>query len=193
MKAERVLWAAAAYNLLFGVFAGMQTVVFQTLLSKVIPVNYRGRLMGLRNFLASLTTVVVAWFGGNYLVGSPPTAAGYGWVFLLAFVLTTTGLLVLALVVTGFVLAHQIDQQPATIAMSGAALLMLLQNLPHQGGLRLPQAPGLGFVGIHRERFIAASARMGNMIGATPKGMFIPGIDNIKYQRGVTGDGWMQP
>jgi Na+/H+ antiporter NhaD/arsenite permease-like protein len=40
-------------------------------------------------------------------------------------------LLVLALVVTGFVLAHQIDQQPATIAMSGAALLMLLQNLPH--------------------------------------------------------------
>jgi predicted MFS family arabinose efflux permease len=54
--------------------------------------------MGLRNFLASLTTVVVAWFGGNYLVGSPPTAAGYGWVFLLAFALTTTGLLVLALV-----------------------------------------------------------------------------------------------
>ncbi len=40
-------------------------------------------------------------------------------------------LLVLALVVTGFVLAHQIDKQPATIAMSGAALLMLLQNLPH--------------------------------------------------------------
>jgi len=40
-------------------------------------------------------------------------------------------LLVLALVVTGFVLAHQIDQQPATIAMSGAALLLLLHNLPH--------------------------------------------------------------
>jgi Na+/H+ antiporter NhaD/arsenite permease-like protein len=40
-------------------------------------------------------------------------------------------LLVLALVVAGFVLAHQIDKQPATIAMSGAALLMLLHNLPH--------------------------------------------------------------
>lgn len=40
-------------------------------------------------------------------------------------------LLVLALVVTGFVLAHQIDKQPATIAMSGAALLLLLHNLPH--------------------------------------------------------------
>jgi Na+/H+ antiporter NhaD/arsenite permease-like protein len=40
-------------------------------------------------------------------------------------------LLVLALVVTGFVVAHQIDKQPATIAMSGAALLLLLHNLPH--------------------------------------------------------------
>jgi Na+/H+ antiporter NhaD/arsenite permease-like protein len=40
-------------------------------------------------------------------------------------------LLVLALVVTGFALAHQIDKQPATIAMSGAALLLLLHNLPY--------------------------------------------------------------
>ena len=40
-------------------------------------------------------------------------------------------LLVLALVVTGFVLSHQMGQQPATIAMSGAALLLLLHNLPH--------------------------------------------------------------
>ena len=98
LEGRAALMAALVSMGLFGVFAGMQTVVFQTLLSKVIPVNYRGRLMGLRNFLASLTTVVVAWFGGNYLVGSPPTTAGYGWVFLLAFLLTTTGLLVLALV-----------------------------------------------------------------------------------------------
>ncbi len=92
------LYAAIVSLGLFGLFAGMQTVVFQTLLSKVIPAHYRGRLMGLRNFLASLTTIVVAWIGGNYLVGDPPTAAGYGWVFLLAFVLTTVGLMVLALV-----------------------------------------------------------------------------------------------
>jgi Na+/H+ antiporter NhaD/arsenite permease-like protein len=39
-------------------------------------------------------------------------------------------LLVLGLVVTGFALAHEIDQQPATIAMAGAALLLLLHNLP---------------------------------------------------------------
>ena len=98
LEGKFALGAALVSMGLFGVFAGMQMVVFQTLLSKVIPVHYRGRLMGLRNFLASLTTVVVAWFGGHYLVGSPPTATGYGWVFLLAFALTTTGLLVLVMV-----------------------------------------------------------------------------------------------
>jgi len=39
-------------------------------------------------------------------------------------------MLVLALVVAGFMMAHQIDKQPATIAMFGAALLLLLNNLP---------------------------------------------------------------
>ncbi|MEE4193316.1 MAG: MFS transporter [Halieaceae bacterium] len=97
-EGDAALVAALAAMALFGLFAGMQTVVFQTLLSKVIPVNYRGRLMGIRNFLASLTTIGVAWVGGNYLVGTPPQAAGYGQVFLLSFVLTTIGLLVLVLV-----------------------------------------------------------------------------------------------
>ena len=83
---------------LFGLFVGMQAVVFQVLLAKVIPVTNRGKLMGFRNFLAGITTALVAWFGGNYLVGDPPTAQGYAWVFLLAFVLTTSGLLMLVLV-----------------------------------------------------------------------------------------------
>ncbi len=98
LEGRAALVAALVSMALFGLFAGMQTVVFQTLLSKVIPVAARGRLMGLRNFLASLTTMVVAWYGGIYLVGSPPTAQGYGWMFITAFVLTTTGLLVLSLV-----------------------------------------------------------------------------------------------
>ncbi len=98
LEGRAALVAALAAMALFGLFAGMQTVVFQTLLSKVIPVHYRGRLMGLRNFLASLTTIGVAWVGGNYLLGTPPTAAGYAAVFLVAFALTTLGLLVLVLV-----------------------------------------------------------------------------------------------
>ncbi|MEE4661547.1 MAG: MFS transporter, partial [Halieaceae bacterium] len=57
LEGDAALAAAVTAMGLFGLFAGMQTVVFQTLLSKVIPVRRRGRLMGLRNFLASLTTI----------------------------------------------------------------------------------------------------------------------------------------
>lgn len=78
---------------LLGLFQGMQGVIFNFLMSKVIPVSKRGRLTGLRNFLAGITSAVVAWLGGTYLIGDDPTAAGYSWTFLLAFVLTTVGLL----------------------------------------------------------------------------------------------------
>ena len=43
-------------------------------------------------------------------------------------------MLVLALVIAGFAFAHHMNQQPATIAMFGAALLMLLDNLPRAFG-----------------------------------------------------------
>ena len=39
-------------------------------------------------------------------------------------------LFVLALVLIGFVFAHDLGLQPATVAMSGAALLLILDNLP---------------------------------------------------------------
>ncbi len=39
-------------------------------------------------------------------------------------------LLVLTLVMLGFILGHQLHLQPATVAMSGAALLLILNNLP---------------------------------------------------------------
>ncbi|MEM6707702.1 MAG: MFS transporter [Pseudomonadota bacterium] len=77
----------------FGMFAGMQGVIFNFLMSKVIPVSKRGRLTGLRNFLAGVTAAGVALLGGNLLLGSEPTAAGYGGIFLVAFVLTSIGLL----------------------------------------------------------------------------------------------------
>ena len=51
-------WAAFAICVLlglFGLFLGMQGVIFSFLMSKVIPVDLRGRLMGLRNFLGGLT------------------------------------------------------------------------------------------------------------------------------------------
>jgi predicted MFS family arabinose efflux permease len=67
-------------------------------MSKVIPVKKRGRLTGMRNFLAGMTSAGVAWAGGHYLIGDVPTAEGYSYTFILAFVLTSVGLLLLLMV-----------------------------------------------------------------------------------------------
>ena len=83
---------------LLGLFQGMQGVIFNFLMSKVIPLKKRGRLTGLRNFLAGITSAGVAWVGGYYLIGDVPTAQGYSWTFMLAFVLTSVGLLLLLMV-----------------------------------------------------------------------------------------------
>ncbi len=80
---------------MLGLFQGMQGVIFNFLMSKVIPVSKRGRLSGYRNFLAGITSALVGWIGGAYLIGETPDAAGYSWTFLLAFVLTSLGLLML--------------------------------------------------------------------------------------------------
>lgn len=80
---------------LLGVFSGMQGVIFNFLNSKIIPVSKRGRLTGLRNFLAGIVSASVAWIGGTWLLGDTPTAIGYSWTFLLGFVLTSLGLLML--------------------------------------------------------------------------------------------------
>ncbi|MDZ7683835.1 MAG: MFS transporter [Gammaproteobacteria bacterium] len=81
-----------------GLFQGMQGVIFNFLMSKVIPVSKRGRLTGFRNFLAGITSAGVAWLGGTYLLGEDPTQIGYSWTFLLAFVLTSVGLAMLLFV-----------------------------------------------------------------------------------------------
>ena len=77
---------------LFGAFQGIQGVIFNFLMAKVIPPSKRGRLTGLRNFLAGVISALVAWLGGHYLIGETPTAGGYAATFLLSFVLTSLGL-----------------------------------------------------------------------------------------------------
>lgn len=81
-----------------GLFQGMQGVIFNFLMSKVIPVSKRGRLTGFRNFLAGITSAAVAWLGGTYLLGEDPTPVGYSWTFLVAFILTSIGLVMLIMV-----------------------------------------------------------------------------------------------
>lgn len=83
---------------LLGLFQGMQGVIFNVLMSKVIPVSKRGRLTGLRNFLAGISSAAVAFIGGHYLIGDQPDAFGYSMTFLLAFLLTSIGLAILMFV-----------------------------------------------------------------------------------------------
>ncbi|MFU8817333.1 MAG: MFS transporter [Pseudomonadales bacterium] len=96
LSPTHALWAIFFWLTLFGLFQGMQGVIFNYLMSKVIPVSKRGRLTGLRNFLAGITSAAVAVAGGEIFLGADPDVAGYSYTFILAFVLTMCGLLALA-------------------------------------------------------------------------------------------------
>ena len=82
----------------FGFFLGMQGVIFSTIFAKVIPVERRGILLGLRNSLSGLTAAGVAYLGGRYLVADGVLGNGFGATFAVAFVLTSLGLGMLFLV-----------------------------------------------------------------------------------------------
>lgn len=92
------LITAIGFLCLFGLFNGMQAVIFNTLMAKVIPLRLRGRLTGFRNFTAGLTAAGVSWLGGKYLVEGHALGNGYASTFLVAFVLTSIGLSLLMLV-----------------------------------------------------------------------------------------------
>lgn len=92
------LITALAFLCIFGLFNGMQAVIFNTLMAKVIPLRLRGRLTGFRNFAAGLTAAGVSWMGGHYFVEGDLLGNGYASTFLMAFVLTSIGLSLLMLV-----------------------------------------------------------------------------------------------
>jgi MFS family permease len=89
--------AVCAFLGLFGFFLGMQGVIFNTLVAKVIPVERRGLLVGLRNALAGIVAAAVGGFGG-WLVETNALGNGYAATFGVAFVLTMAGLSMLLLV-----------------------------------------------------------------------------------------------
>jgi MFS family permease len=106
---------------LFGFFLGMQGVVFNFLVSKVVPLELRGRLLGLRNALAGVVAAGVSLVGGH-LVDRDLLGNGYAATFGIAFALTTLGLVSLAFV-----------REPATPEVRDAAPV----------GERLRQLPAL--------------------------------------------------
>ncbi|MEN8182017.1 MAG: MFS transporter [Myxococcota bacterium] len=91
------LAASLAFLTLFGFFLGMQGVIFNFLVSKVIPVERRGFLLGLRNALAGITATSVGILGG-VLVERQALGNGHAATFLVAFVLTALGLCALLFV-----------------------------------------------------------------------------------------------
>lgn len=79
---------------LFGGFLGMQGVAFSFMLSKLIPVERRGLLVGLRVFCGGLVSAAVAGLGG-WFIANETLGNGYATTFSLSFVFTTAGLLFL--------------------------------------------------------------------------------------------------
>ena len=114
------LLAIYLFLALLGLFQGMQGVIFNVLMSKVIPVDKRGWLTGLRNFLAGITAAGVAYLGGHYLIGDSPAPFGYSMTFLLAFVLTSIGLAMLLFVR---------EPEPPTVA-ANVSLKERLSHIP---------------------------------------------------------------
>lgn len=76
---------------LFGLAQGMQGVAFQIVMAKVIPLDRRGRLLGLRDLVSGFVFIGVSAVGG-WLLETYGFAQGNGYTFLLAFVLTSLGL-----------------------------------------------------------------------------------------------------
>ncbi len=99
LSGQALLIAVLFFLFMLGLFSGPQNVVFQFLLAKVIPVQWRGRLQGLRNMMGGLVAAALAYWAGHTLIGNNVLGNGYSATFLAAFVLTSMGLIVLGLLI----------------------------------------------------------------------------------------------
>ena len=84
------------FLMLLGLFQGAQGVAFQMLMAKVIPIRLRGRLQALRNLTGGLISAGLAYLAGRYLIGGKAFGNGYATTFVLAAILTSIGLTLLA-------------------------------------------------------------------------------------------------
>ena len=88
------LVAICTFLALFGVFLGMQSVAFSFTLSKLIPVERRGVLVGLRVLSGGLVSAAIAALGG-WFIERDMLGNGYAATFALGFLLATAGLMFL--------------------------------------------------------------------------------------------------
>ncbi len=78
------------------VFMGMYLMVWTDLMSKIIPIEFRGNYFGLRNFLASTATALVGVAAGKIIQMYYPSRTGYAISFFLAFAVHFVDLWILA-------------------------------------------------------------------------------------------------
>lgn len=97
LSGQPLVWALLFFILMFGIFMGAQRVVFNLLMSKVIPISRRGRLQAWRNATGGLIAAILAWVAGKYFVDANLFGNGYGTTFVFAFLLTSAGLWALQL------------------------------------------------------------------------------------------------
>lgn len=140
------IYAFAFFLGALGVFSGMQNVLWNVLLTKTIPADRRGMLIGLRNFLGGMTASAVAYVGGTYLVETNALGNGYASTFMLAFLLTAAGLSLLYLVrepespsVRDPVsVRERLGDIPGLLSDRGFATYFWAQSLATLGSLALP-------------------------------------------------------
>jgi MFS family permease len=124
---------------LFGLFMGMQGVIFNFLRSKVIPVERRGMLGGLRQALAGLVSSGVAYLGGRYLIEPDVLGNGYAVTFLVAFGFTSLGLMSLLFMKEP---ASPSVRLRSSVATRLADALPLLRSDPDYAGYVVARALG---------------------------------------------------
>lgn len=140
------IYVFALFLGLLGIFSGMQNVLWNVLLTKTIPADRRGMLIGLRNFLGGMTASAVAYVGGTYLVQSNALGNGYASTFMLAFMLTAAGLSLLYLVREPdsptvrepVSVRERLGDIPALLRDGGFATYFWAQALATLGALALP-------------------------------------------------------
>ncbi len=75
-----------------GFFQGMSQVTMNSLRAKVIPVERRGIVSGLRNFLAGIFSATLSYVAGAYVIEPNLLGNGYATLFLFAFTIGMLGL-----------------------------------------------------------------------------------------------------
>lgn len=104
---------------LLGFFNGMQVVLWNVLVAKVIPLSRRGALVGMRSFLGGVTASGVGLAGG-FFVEHQVFGNGYASLFLVSFLLTAAGLTTLLFM----------REPDAPIVRTQASLFDRLRDIP---------------------------------------------------------------